>query len=181
LHHVAQLRTLEWVGRDDTAGVLCARHEDGQVVCWGERDYLGAGEHSTRTDLVAVSKLVMGPSRRVVPSPSTPTAPAAPPPSSSSSSSPTMLAPQAMHGPYPDVMHACAASACPNHEAQTYCRETADRRAEAGNDPDVMAQPPAPFSRVELVSFDCRAPNAEYADDLHRMRLMVTRADGIWL
>ena len=177
LHHVAQLRTIEWVSRDDTAGVLCARHDDGQVACWGERDYVGADERSSRSDLVTVSKLVMGPPRRVVSCPSAPTAPPAPPPPSP----PTVLAPQPMHGPYRDVLHACAASACPNHEAETYCRDIVDRRAEPGSDPDAMVQPPAPFTRVELVAFDCRSPGYEYADDLHRMRLMVTRADGTWL
>jgi hypothetical protein len=175
LHHVAQLRTIEWVGRDDSVGVLCARQDDGRVACWGERDYLGAGEHGTRSDLVAVSGLVMGPPRPVAPRASPPTAPPKQPPPSP----PTMLAPQAMHGPYRDVMHACAASRCPNHETQTYCREIADQRPQT--DPDAMAKPPAPFSRVELVAFDCRSPNADDADDLHRMRIMVTRADGVWL
>jgi hypothetical protein len=44
--------------------VRCARH-DGTVACWGERDYLGAGQRTTRTDPVTVAHVVMGPPRHV--------------------------------------------------------------------------------------------------------------------
>jgi len=36
-------------------GVLCIRRRDGKVLCWGERDLLGAGQHSTREDPVIVA------------------------------------------------------------------------------------------------------------------------------
>ncbi|TMQ25525.1 MAG: hypothetical protein E6J90_05830 [Deltaproteobacteria bacterium] len=55
--------TLDW-DIDRIRGALCARRGDGTVACWGERDDLGAGQHSTRTAPMAVANLVMGPPRR---------------------------------------------------------------------------------------------------------------------
>ncbi|HTR53052.1 MAG TPA: RCC1 domain-containing protein [Kofleriaceae bacterium] len=48
---------------NDLRGVVCDRHDSGIVACWGERDYLGAGDHATREDPVKVAGLVMGPRR----------------------------------------------------------------------------------------------------------------------
>jgi hypothetical protein len=45
---------------------------------------------------------------------------------------------------------------------------------------EAMTSPPAPFSEIRLVAFDCRDP--EYTPDtLERRRLMMTRQDGVWL
>ena len=38
--------SLDWTDR--VRGAICARHTDGTVACWGERDYLGANQHSER-------------------------------------------------------------------------------------------------------------------------------------
>jgi len=59
---------VDWDG-DRVRGVLCARRGDGSIACWGERDYLGAGQHSARDNPVTVANLVMGPPRHVVPAP----------------------------------------------------------------------------------------------------------------
>ena len=64
-----ELRRFEWdLGWDirRVRAVRCARH-DGTVACWGERDYLGAGQRSTHTDPVTVAHVVMGPPRHVTP------------------------------------------------------------------------------------------------------------------
>jgi hypothetical protein len=50
-HDAVELRRIAWsVGRDSdrVRGAICARHGDGTVACWGERDYLGANQHSER-------------------------------------------------------------------------------------------------------------------------------------
>jgi hypothetical protein len=66
---VIEQRRIEWAvdwDNERVRGALCVRHSNGTVACWGERDYLGAGQHSTR-DPVAVKNVAMGPQRRVTP------------------------------------------------------------------------------------------------------------------
>jgi hypothetical protein len=70
LTDVIQLRRLAWATDWESGrarGVVCARRASGSVACWGERDYLGAGQHSTRADPVPVANLTMGPPRHVPP------------------------------------------------------------------------------------------------------------------
>lgn len=72
LTHVTELRRIEWGvdwDNDHVRGALCARRGDGTVACWGERDYLGAGQRSTRAGAVTVTSVVMGPPRHVTPAP----------------------------------------------------------------------------------------------------------------
>jgi len=55
---VVEVRWIEWLREgdyNDVRGALCERRADGTVACWGERDYLGAGHHSTRDDQVSVA------------------------------------------------------------------------------------------------------------------------------
>jgi hypothetical protein len=64
---VPELRRIAWAVDWDQArvrGALCARRGDGTVGCWGERDYLGVDQRSTRADPVEVAGVVMGPPRR---------------------------------------------------------------------------------------------------------------------
>ena len=75
LSGVVELRRIEWAmdwDSDRVRGALCARRGDGTVACWGERDHLGAGQHSTRARAVTVASVVMGPQRHVPPRPSAP-------------------------------------------------------------------------------------------------------------
>jgi hypothetical protein len=68
LSGAVELRRLEWGlnwDGDRVRGALCARRSDGTVVCWGERDYLGADQHSTRDTALPVAGLVVGPPRHV--------------------------------------------------------------------------------------------------------------------
>jgi hypothetical protein len=63
---VVQTRRIAWTvdwNEDYVRGALCVRHGDGVVACWGERDYLGAGQRSTRAEPVPVANVVMGPPR----------------------------------------------------------------------------------------------------------------------
>ncbi|HMG20222.1 MAG TPA: hypothetical protein VK607_02855, partial [Kofleriaceae bacterium] len=72
LTSVIELRRIEWGvdwDGDRVRGAVCARGGDGAVACWGERDYLGAGQHSARGNPVTVANLVMGPPRHAVPAP----------------------------------------------------------------------------------------------------------------
>jgi hypothetical protein len=66
---VIEQRRIEWAvdwDNERVRGALCVRRGNGTVACWGERDYLGAGQHSTR-DPVTVTNVVMGPQRHVTP------------------------------------------------------------------------------------------------------------------
>jgi hypothetical protein len=68
---VIEQRRIEWAVDWDSErvrGARCVRRSNGTVLCWGERDYLGAGQHSTR-DPVTVTNVVMGPQRHVMPAP----------------------------------------------------------------------------------------------------------------
>lgn len=65
---VVELRRTEWTldwDIDRVRGALCARRSDGTVACWGERDYLGAGQRSARASAVTVTNVKMGPPRHV--------------------------------------------------------------------------------------------------------------------
>ncbi|HEY1555729.1 MAG TPA: hypothetical protein VGF94_12915 [Kofleriaceae bacterium] len=54
-----RLRRIAWatVYRERVHGALCGRRADGTVACWGDRDYLGAGQTSDRAAPVAVTGL----------------------------------------------------------------------------------------------------------------------------
>jgi hypothetical protein len=67
---VIEQRRLAWTRDWDiehVRGALCVRRGTGTVACWGERDYLGAGQRTTH-DPVTVANVVMGPPRHVAPS-----------------------------------------------------------------------------------------------------------------
>jgi len=75
LTDVIELRRIGWAldwDNDRVRGAVCARRADGRVACWGERDYLGAGQHSTRADPATVANVTMGLRRQVTPSHVTP-------------------------------------------------------------------------------------------------------------
>ena len=159
---VVEQRASEYVG--------CARRSDGTVACWGNRDYLGAGQRAVRTDPVAVANLEMG-----APRPFTPPAPERPT-IARSTGAPIRVTRRSMMGPYKTSKAACEAQACPDHEHEKYCADLAGQY----DAQEVMAAPPAPFSEVRLIAFDCRNPDNQ-PDSLRRLRLMVTRPDGVWL
>jgi len=50
-HDAVERRRISWTvdwNSEHVRGAICARHADGTVACWGERDYLGANLHSDR-------------------------------------------------------------------------------------------------------------------------------------
>ena len=84
-----------------------------------------------------------------------------------------------MLGPYRDEVTACRAQGCPSPGVENHCYDLAAQYGPAGAK-QLMTPPPAPFSSVRLVAFDCRNPDNR-PDEFMRMRMMVTRADGVWL
>jgi hypothetical protein len=45
-----QMRAFDWRDDERARGVACGRRRDGTAACWGERDYLGAGQRSARAE-----------------------------------------------------------------------------------------------------------------------------------
>jgi hypothetical protein len=60
---VVEQRRIAWEIYDPkrARGAVCVRHRNGTIACWGERDYLGIGQQTTRTDAVPVRGIEMGP------------------------------------------------------------------------------------------------------------------------
>ena len=152
--------------------VSCARDGD-RAQCWGEPDSPGAHQPSRVTTPVPVANLVMGPPRSVAPTPPPPE------PVASAPGPPIDVKPRKMLGPYRDEITACRAQGCPRPGLENYCFDLTAQYGPAGTK-QLMTAPPAPFSSVRLVAFDCRNPD-NASDDFMRMRIMATRADGVWL
>jgi hypothetical protein len=138
----------------------CARRAD-RAECWSSKDPRTAHD---------VPGLAMGEARRVTPT--------APPPEAIATApgAPIVLKPRAMHGPFRTGLAACKAQPCPHGRKDDYCE---DEVAQFVVGP-FMPKPPAPFSEVRLIRFECNNPDNP-SDDYERVRMMVTRPDGVWL
>jgi hypothetical protein len=158
----SRARMLSGSVRDVAPGheISCVRDGD-RVRCWGE--------HPS----ALVENLVLGPPRPVVPT----TPP--PEPVATAPGTPIDVKPRPMRGPYRDEVTACRAQGCPAPGLENFCHDLAAQCGPAGCK-QYMNEPPAPFSIVRLVAFDCRNPDNP-PDDFMRMRIMVTRDDGVWL
>lgn len=147
---------------------LCGRRGDGKVLCWGPRDYLGAGQRGMPGDPTPVPGLVLGAPRPYEPIASVPRPTAAPLVGSVATRLGT-----SMQGPFPYRDDACNVVTC-----------SAKQRRDCGLDdplsPRAMEAPPAPFTEARLMAINCRDP--EYRrDGSLTYRMLVKRDDGYWI
>ena len=146
---------------------LCGRRRDGKVVCWGPRDYLGAGQRGTPSDPTPVTGLVMGAPPPYAPAAAEPRTIATPPAGAAAP-----LAGTPMRGPFADPDGACSVQTCPGNQ-------TLDCAVERLDAPRAMEAPP-PFTEARLMAIDCRDP-ASRRDGRLTYRMLVRRGDGYWI
>ena len=147
---------------------LCGRRRDGKVVCWGPRDYLGAGQRGAPGQPTPVPGLALGAPRPYAPVVAAPRAIATPP-----AGAVVALAGTAMRGPFAHADDACVVQSCPAHQ-------TRDCAVDPSAAPRAMEAPPAPFTEARLMSIDCRDP-ANRRDGRLTYRMLVRRGDGYWI